>query len=68
VSIRRKCACFWNSETGYFEPCCEAHEQEYVAHLESKAGGLTYGPPAHQTGPCMLHGRMNCTDCTEDLA
>jgi hypothetical protein len=21
--------CFYNPETGYFEPCCEAHEQEY---------------------------------------
>lgn len=22
------CLCFYNPETGYFEPCCEAHEQE----------------------------------------
>ena len=27
------CQCFYNPETGYFEPCCEAHEQEYVKYL-----------------------------------
>ncbi len=30
----KHCLCLWNSETGYFEPCCEAHEQEYVEYLE----------------------------------
>lgn len=31
----RVCGCFHNQETGHFEPCCQEHEWEYVAYLES---------------------------------
>lgn len=36
-AANKNCGCYWNRETGYFEPCCEQHEQEYVAHLEEMA-------------------------------
>lgn len=29
------CGCFYNPANGYFEACCEQHEWDYVAYLES---------------------------------
>lgn len=34
MSNYTQCGCFTNPDTGYFEPCCEMHEQEYVEYLE----------------------------------
>ncbi len=28
------CGCGVNPDSGYFEPCCQEHEWEYVAYLE----------------------------------
>lgn len=30
------CNCHYNSDTGWFEACCEEHEREYVDYLEKQ--------------------------------
>lgn len=32
----KRCGCWWNPGTGYFEPCCQQHEDEYVEYLKKK--------------------------------
>lgn len=37
LRARPACGCFRNPDTGFFEPCCEEHEREYVDYLEEQA-------------------------------
>lgn len=30
-----KCSCSIDKESGWFTPCCEEHEQEYIEYLNS---------------------------------
>lgn len=34
--LKPRCGCFWDRETGNFEPCSDEHQQEYVEHLQTE--------------------------------